>query len=460
MTKNILIYGAGEFGIFIQRLIKSKRIREFNVIGFVDDSPIKTGNIFDNLNIYSSKEINHSFLLEQNIKGIILAIRNLNQENKNKINKKFSDLNLPLLSPPDIDFWVQNGLKSEMIQPINYSTFINRKKINLNLNKIKSYYNSKTIMVTGAAGSIGSEICRQITNFNIKKIIIVDSSETGIFNLLENIKNFKSISFHLISVTDYKSLERIFKTHKIDFVFHAAAYKHVNMCEINYKNCINNNLIGSINTIDLAVKYNCEKFILISTDKAVNPINIMGISKRLCELYALSVSNHVNTKIIITRFGNVLGSNGSVLKIFENRFISNLPLEVTSKKMTRYFMSIFEACQLVIYSGQKGSNSEICIFEMGTPQNIYKLAENFIVSKGLIPHDQYKIKIVGVGSGEKINEQLYSDNEEPEKTEDDKILILKSKINSKIKDQIKKDFKDPLMLSKVDIINLFNKYSI
>ena len=457
--KNVLIYGAGELGVFIQRLIMSKKINDYMVIGFIDDSIIKSGNIINNQNIYSSIEVNSSFLEKKEISAIILAIRDLDEKIQEKINNKFSDLNIPLLSPPDIDFWVQNGLKSEMIKPLNYSSFINRKKINLDLNLIKNFYDSKTILVTGAAGSIGSEICKQITTFNIKKIILVDSSETGVFNLLEDIKKFKTIDFHLISVTNTKSLEKVFEKNDIDVVFHAAAYKHVNICEINYSNCIYNNVLGTINTIDLAIKYNCKKFVLISTDKAVNPKSIMGISKRLCELYCLSISNtKIETDIVITRFGNVLGSNGSVLKIFENRFISNLPLQVTDKKMTRYFMSIFEACQLVIYSGQKGSNSEICIFEMGTPQNIFKLAEKFIISKGLIPHEQYKINIIGAGSSEKINEELFSSYEELEKKEDEKILILKSKTNPKIKDMIKKDYGDPDSLSYEEIKDIFKKY--
>ena len=460
-SKNILIYGAGEFGNFINRLILSKKIVAFEVKGFIDDSILKKGNLINGLKIYNISEIKKSFIVENEISGVILAIKTIEESIKKDLEIFFNALDVTVLSPPDIDYWVQNGLKPQLIKPISYNSFIDRKKIFINFDPVKKFYSDKIVLVTGSAGSIGSEISKQLSKFNLKKIILIDTSETALFNLLNELKKSIEVEFHMISVNNKIDLEKIFKINSIDIVFHAAAFKHVGMCEIDFKSCINNNLFGTINVIDLSIKYHCEKFIMISTDKAVNPKSVMGISKRLCELYCLSLSsNGSKTDVIITRFGNVLGSNGSVLKIFENRFNKNLPLQVTDKKMTRYFMSIFEACQLVILSGLRGSNSDICIFDMGEPQNILKLAEKFIVSKGLIPHEQYKIEIIGALQSEKINEELFNQNEKIEFQANEKLMIIRSNIDIELKNIIIKDFQETDQLTHKIIKNRFKKYIV
>ncbi|MDC0133046.1 SDR family NAD(P)-dependent oxidoreductase, partial [Flavobacteriaceae bacterium] len=420
---------------------------------------LKKGNLINGLRIYSISEIKKSFIDENEISGIILAIKTIEESVKKDLEIFFNSLNVTVLSPPDIDHWVQNGLKPQMIKPISYNSFIDRKKIFVNFDPVKKFYSGKIVLVTGSAGSIGSEISKQLSDFNLKKIILIDTSETALFNLLNELKKSIEIEFHMISVTNKIDLEKIFKNNSIDIVFHAAAFKHVGMCEIDFKNCINNNLFGTINVVDLSFKYDCEKFIMISTDKAVNPKSVMGISKRLCELYCLSLSNSgLKTDVIITRFGNVLGSNGSVLKIFENRFNKNLPLQVTDEKMTRYFMSIFEACQLVILSGFRGSNSDICIFDMGEAQNILKLAEKFIISKGLIPYEQYKIEITGALKSEKINEELFNQNEKIEFQANEKLMIVRSNIDIELKNIIIKDFQRTDQLTHKIIKGRYKKY--
>jgi len=460
ITKNILIYGAGEFGNFINRLIISKKIVDFEVKGFIDDSILKKGNQINGLRVYNKSEIKKSFIDEEEISGIILAIKNIEESVKKELEIFFHSLNVPILSPPDIDYWVRNGLKPQMIKPISYSSFIDRKKILINFEPVKRFYSNKTVLVTGSGGSIGSEISKQLSDFNLKKIILIDTSETALFNLLNELKKSIEVEFHMISINNIIELEKIFKNNSIDIVFHAAAFKHVGMCEIDFKNCTYNNLFGTINVVDLSFKFHCEKFIMISTDKAVNPKSVMGISKRLCELYCLSLSNSgLKTDVIITRFGNVLGSNGSVLKIFENRFNKNLPLQVTDEKMTRYFMSIFEACELVILSGFRASNSDICIFDMGEPQNILKLAEKFIISKGLIPYKQYKIEIIGALKSEKINEELFNQNEKIEFKANEKLMIFRSNIDVEVKNNIINDFQGTGQLTHKIIKNRFRKYA-
>ncbi len=307
---------------------------------------------------------------------------------------------------------------------------LGRGLIKIDNKKNKLFYNEKIILVSGAAGSIGSEIVRQVIKFNPSKIILFDNSETSMFKIKEELKLISKqieVICYLNSVTDKIVVEKIFSLHKINIVFHAAAYKHVNMMEENPRAAIINNVYGSKLVIDYSIKYNVNTFVLVSSDKAVNPTNVMGATKRICELYLASKIKDLdnNTKFITTRFGNVLGSNGSVVPIFEKQIESGGPITITHPDIVRYFMTIPEASQLVLEAGCMGNGGEVFVFDMGDPVKISDLAKNMVVQKGLKVDKDIKIEYIGLRPGEKLFEELLIDTEGLINTHNDLIFISK-----------------------------------
>lgn len=358
--------------------------------------------------------------------------------------------NVKFVESQKLKSWLSINEKSQVHEKkIQIEELLQRPPIKLDIQKIKSEIADKTVLVTGAAGSIGSEICRQLVQYYPKKIILADQAESPLFDIEnELLLKFNSISSYIADISDPERMEEIFKLHRPNLVFHAAAYKHVPLMELHPYEALKTNLIGTKNIIDNAVKFGCEKFVFVSTDKAVNPTNVMGATKRAAELYVqlINQKTHVDTKFITTRFGNVLGSNGSVIPIFKNQIESGGPIKVTHPDITRFFMTIPEACQLVLEAGSYGSGGEIFLFDMGQPVKIIDLARKMIQLYGLEEGKDIDIEISGLRPGEKLYEELLADKENTLPTHHSKIMIGKN---------IDHDFND--IESKLN--NLFSSFS-
>ena len=324
------------------------------------------------------------------------------------------------------------GKKVEFLKNIPLEDLLDRNEIKVDINRISNFLGGKRILVTGGAGSIGSEIVNQIIELKLDKLIIIDKSETDLFNLKNRIiKNKNQISFYVDDVCDDMFLQSIFLKYQPNIVFHAAAYKHVYMMENNPSSAIKNNVIGTDILLKNAIKVNAEKVIIISSDKAVNPSNVMGASKRIAELLSSKyIKNKSNTKIITTRFGNVLGSNGSVIQIFEKQLSQGNPITITDKNVTRYFMTIPEACSLVLEASTMGDNGEIFVFDMGKPVKIIDLALKLIRLKGLVPYKDVQINEIGLRPGEKLYEELLTNKEKLKKSHNKAIYIADKDIVS------------------------------
>jgi FlaA1/EpsC-like NDP-sugar epimerase len=358
--------------------------------------------------------------------------------------------NVKLIENQKLKSWLSINEKSQVQEKkIQIEELLQRPPIKLDIQKIKSEITDRTILVTGAAGSIGSEICRQLIQYQPRKIILADQAESPLFDIEnELLIKFKSVSSYIADISDFDRIEEIFKTHRPDIVFHAAAYKHVPLMELHAYEAIKTNLIGTKTIVDNAIKYNCKKFVFVSTDKAVNPTNVMGATKRASELYVqlMNENPEVTTKFITTRFGNVLGSNGSVIPIFKNQIESGGPIKVTHPDITRFFMTIPEACQLVLEAGSYGIGGEIFLFDMGQPVKIIDLAKKMIQLYGLEEGKDIDIEISGLRPGEKLYEELLADKENTLPTHHPKIMIGKNADH---------DFKD----LEVKLKNLFSCFT-
>mgnify|MGYP006073625733 FL=1 len=425
---NIIIYGAGKTGIFIKRALYNSS--KYKVYGFIDDDKDKIEKSFDGVTVFKIGEKLDEFLIKKNISKIIFSTEKLTSNRKKFLYNYFKNLNIQLLELPPVDSWINGVPNISKLKPVNLNDLLGRGLIKIDNKKNKLFYNQKIILVSGAAGSIGSEIVRQIIKFKPSKIILLDNSETSMFKMKEELKFISEqieLLHYLNSVTDKIVVEKIFSLHKIDVVFHAAAYKHVNMMEENPRTAIINNIYGNKLVIDYSIKYNVKTFVLISSDKAVNPTNVMGATKRICELYLASKIKDLNNNInfITTRFGNVLGSNGSVVPIFEKQIENGGPITITHPDIVRYFMTIPEASQLVLEAGCMGNGGEVYVFDMGDPVKISDLAKNMIIQKGLKIGKDIKIEYVGLRPGEKLFEELLIDTEDLISTHNDLIFISK-----------------------------------
>lgn len=425
---NIIIYGAGKTGIFIKRALYNSS--KYKAYGFIDDDKDKIEKSFDGVTVFRIGEKLDKFLIKKNISKIIFSTEKITTNRKKFLYDYFKNLNIQLLELPPVDSWINGIPNISKLKPVNLNDLLGRGLIKIDNKKNKLFYNHKIILVTGAAGSIGSEIVRQIIKFKPSKIILLDNSETSMFKIKEELK-FTSeqieVLYYLNSVTDKIVVEKIFSIYKIDIVFHASAYKHVNMMEENPRTAVINNIYGSKVVIDYSIKYNVNTFVLVSTDKAVNPTNVMGATKRVCEIYLASKITDLNnnTKFITTRFGNVLGSNGSVVPIFDKQIESGGPITITHPDIVRYFMTIPEASQLVLEAGCMGKGGEVFVFDMGDPVKISDLAKNMVIQKGLKIGKDIKIEYTGLRPGEKLFEELLIDTEDLINTHNDLIFISK-----------------------------------
>ena len=339
-------------------------------------------------------------------------------------------LDIEILETPAIDKWLNGQLEVRQLQKVKLEDLLGREPIKLNLDAISKGLSDKTILVTGAAGSIGSEIVRQLSHFETRMAVLIDQAETPVFHLENELrKDFSHMTFRTIlaDVTNLEKMDKIFRAYRPEVVFHAAAYKHVPLMEANPHEALRVNVGGTRNMVELSVKYGVRKFVMISTDKSVNPTNIMGASKRVCEMLVQTkaMKEGVKTQFVITRFGNVLGSNGSVIPLFKKQIEEGGPVTVTHPDITRYFMTIPEACQLVLEAGFMGNGGEIFVFDMGKPVRIADMAVNMIKLSGLEPGKDIKIEYTGLRPGEKLYEELLSSEEEIQPTHHQKIKIAK-----------------------------------
>ena len=433
-VNNIMIFSAGNSGIITKRAFYNSS--EFKILGFVDDDKFKTGKILDGVTVFKLGVKLNKFIVDNDISKVIISTEKISVNRQNTLFDYFQNLNIQILKLPPVKSWINGIPNISNLKEIKIQDLLSRGVIKIDNKKNKLLYNGKSILVTGAAGSIGAEIIRQMIKFKPAKIILLDNSETPMFNIKEEldlISHKIKVIYYIDSVSDEKAINKIFSLHKIDIVFHAAAYKHVNMMEANPRTAIINNVYGTKLIIDFSIKYNVKKFVLISSDKAVNPTNVMGASKRICELYLASKISNLknNTKFITTRFGNVLGSNGSVVPIFEKQIENGGPITITHPDIVRYFMTIPEASLLVLEAGSMGNGGEIFIFDMGDPVKIVDLATNMIIQKGLKVGIDINIEFTGLRPGEKLFEELLLDSEDLIKTYNDLIYIAKKEVVDK-----------------------------
>ena len=428
-SKNILIYGAGSSGMITYDALNNDPATSIEVIGFIDDNDQKIGKKINLLNVYSFEKITQSFIEKNHIVEVIISIQTIESTRLLEITRKLFGLGLQVKIVPPVQQWIDGDLSAVQIKDVRIEDLLGREPIGIANPEIINEYENEIIFITGAAGSIGSEIARKISQYNYKKLILIDSAESALYNIEQEfnqneIKRFNAI---VADIRDYNRMEQLFNQFKPKIVFHAAAYKHVPLMESYPYEAVSVNVIGTKNIADLSVKYGVNKFVLISTDKAVNPTNVMGATKRIAELYANCMQIKGNTKFITTRFGNVLGSNGSVIPLFKKQIELGGPLTVTHEDITRYFMTISEACQLVLEAATMGNGGEIFVFDMGKSVKIYDLAVNMIILSGLRFPEDIDIKITGLRPGEKIYEELLADGENVKPTYYEKIMIAKTK---------------------------------
>jgi FlaA1/EpsC-like NDP-sugar epimerase len=426
--KNVLIYGTGEMGILVKRLIEGDPKNLYRLKGFIDDDKKLQGKKVDGYQVFSRQILTKDYIEDADIKVFIIAINNLAPAKKKEVIESMIQFGCEILDTPSFDTWMNGRLEVKNLTKVKFEDLLGRDPIRLDLKKIQEGLDGKTILVTGGAGSIGSEIARQLMRFNTKQLILVDQAETPSFYLGEELKNkVPGCNFRIIigDVTRGEYMEEIFIKYRPDIVFHAAAYKHVPLMEIHPHEAFRVNVGGTKILSDLAIKYKAEKFVMISSDKAVNPTNVMGATKKICELLVHSLSRRkgIKTQFITTRFGNVLGSNGSVIPLFNKQIASGGPITITHPDITRFFMTIPEACQLVLEAGFMGNGGEIYVFDMGEPVKVLDVAINLIRLSGLEPHKDIKITYVGLRPGEKLFEELFSADEPMIPTHHPKISI-------------------------------------
>ena len=432
VKENVLIYGAGTMGMITKRTIEVDTRNNQVAIGFIDNNNRLVGNRIDGLPIYSPDKI-LELQKQLNITTLIISIRNPASEQLKKVIENCLEAGIKVQKVPDPKTWVNGELSALQIVKIPIEDLLGREPIALNQEKLRASLSEKTILVSGAAGSIGSGLVLELLRHHPKKIILLDQAESPLYDLENQLRHLETQTKLEVVIGDVCSLNRmqkIFDVFRPEIIFHAAAYKHVPMMENNPSEAIHTNILGTKHLVDLACQYQVEKFIFISTDKAVNPTNVMGASKRIAEMYAQFKNQSGSTQFITTRFGNVLGSNGSVIPLFQKQIENGGPVTVTDERITRFFMTIPEACQLVLEAFTMGEGGEIFVFDMGESIKIIDLAKKMIQLSGLELNKDISIKITGMRPGEKLYEELLADEENTLATHHPKILIAKTRENS------------------------------
>ena len=428
-TKRVLIFGAGNAGMITYDAINNDSKNGYEVIGFIDDNEQKVGKKINLLKVYSLDKINKKFVTNNDVEEVIISIQNIESSRLLQITGQLFTLGLKVKIVPPVQHWIDGDLSLGQIKEVNIEDLLGRQQISIKNSALIDEYDNQIIFITGAAGSIGSELARKVSEYQYKKLILIDSAESSLYNIEQELNRNEKSNFTAVvaDIRDYNRMEQLFDLYKPKLVFHAAAYKHVPLMENNPYEAVSVNIIGTKNIGNLAVKHAVNKFILISTDKAVNPTNVMGATKRIAELYVNCLKGKGQTKFITTRFGNVLGSNGSVIPLFKKQIEAGGPLTVTHREISRYFMTISEACQLVLEAATMGHGGEIFVFDMGKSIRIYDLAINMIILSGLRFPEDIDIKITGLRPGEKIYEELLADGENTKSTYHEKIMIAKTK---------------------------------
>ena len=429
-----LIFGAGELGQITLNVIEGDGCSLIDVVGFIDDNKALSGKRFSGKQIYSEEQVFNRLLRDKGVREIILAISpdRISLSRKRALLDRCLKSGVSVREVPPVNNWIDGKFNSKQIREMNIGDLLGRDPIWLELDKVSDGLKNAVVLVTGAAGSIGSEIVRQMMKFETRQVILFDQAESVLYDLQnELLRGFSKPNFEVIvgSVTDRYRIRSVFEQFHPQYVFNAAAYKHVPLMEASPYEAIRTNIGGTSLLADLSVEFGVKKFVMISTDKAVNPTNVMGASKRICEIYiqALAQSDHISTQFITTRFGNVLGSNGSVVPLFRRQIEAGGPVTVTHPDIIRYFMTIPEACQLLLEAGFMGNGGEIYVFDMGDPIKIYDLAVKMISLAGLKPDVDIPIRFTGLRPGEKLFEELLADKETTISTHHPKIMAAEGR---------------------------------
>ena len=428
-SANVFIYGAKEAGVNIAKALRVNLRNHYRLRGFIADEPELINKVMMGVKVFPNDETRIDVLNDRDVHTIIISPAKMEELKRSDMADRLLAHNIKLMTAPPLSEWSGQTLNRTQLKEIQIEDLLQRNPIEIDIHKVASHLEGKRVMITGAAGSIGSEIMRQVASFNPYKLILVDQAETPLHDIrLELQDRWRDIDAETIiaDISNATRMEEIFKEYKPQYIFHAAAYKHVPMMEDNVSESIQINVYGTRTIADLAVKYGAEKFVMISTDKAVNPTNVMGCSKRICEIYVQSLAKKLQqkgghvTQFITTRFGNVLGSNGSVIPRFRDQIQRGGPVTVTHPEIIRYFMTIPEACRLVLEAGSMGNGGEIYIFDMGKPVKIVDLAKRMISLSG---RTDVKIEFTGLRHGEKLYEELLNVKELTKPTYHEKIMI-------------------------------------
>ena len=421
---NTLLFGAGPNGLRTKRALDDSNA--VNVLAFIDDDPGTVGRSIEGLTVMRLNEKLEKFIENKNVQQVIITPEKVSQKKKNELFQFFKNKGVKIFTVPSIDKLASNKGIVNNLTPVKIEDLLRRDQIKIDLEKNQSQYHGKSILVTGAAGSIGSEIVRQLLRFTPARIILYDQAETPLFDLKNELNQRGSeveLHYYLQTITSRSAIEQCFHEFSIDIVFHAAAYKHVYMTESMPNAAVINNIVGTKNVVDVAIENKVSHLVMVSSDKAVNPSNVMGASKRIAEIYVACKAEKTTTQIITTRFGNVLGSNGSVVPIFKEQIAKGGPVTVTHPEITRYFMTITEACQLVLEAGATGTGGEIYVFDMGDPIKIADLATSMIRLSGLVEGQDIDLVFTGLRPGEKLYEELLTDKESLKASHNELIFI-------------------------------------
>lgn len=435
--ERVAIFGAGQLGIVTKQVLENNNKSDLKVVAFLENGKHKIGKVIDGTPIHDAKTYLFDRISTSEIDQLIIAIDDLSIERKNEIVDTCLKYDIKVRSVPKIEDWVKGELSLRQIKKVNIEDLLGRESIELNNESLSREILGKKVCITGAAGSIGSELVRQVKKYNPSVVVLIDQAESPLYEIERELSDpafVDRLRVYVADITDKERIESIFNKEKPDLIFHAAAYKHVPLMEENVVEAVKCNVFGTKNLADLAVKFEVEKFVMVSTDKAVNPTNVMGCSKRIAEIYVQSLNNSLElvkgastTQFVTTRFGNVLGSNGSVIPFFKKQISQGGPLTVTHPDITRYFMTITEACQLVLEAGAMGKGGEIFIFDMGKSVKIVELAKKMIKLSGLELNKDIEIVYTGLRQGEKLYEELLSNSENTIATHHKKIMIAKVK---------------------------------